>query len=248
MANNAAQLRVGDPVRFRYRGAEHWGRITRRARRNIRIKGADGRRFTTGEGHGRRIRSADIRPAPLGVFVLDTHLDRSLYSDRQAADFWYRYCQAAGWSYGCERIHSLADLRYFLGRRSIREDVILLSGHGHRRDGFRLTNGERLRASTSLSLHPSNGDKLLLVSSCQIGADARLCRELLSKLRARALIGYTDAIRDDMCFIAEPYLLQLLAAGEDVARAVELVRDRMAALKTINRPGARRFPLAVYLP
>jgi hypothetical protein len=248
MRKRALRFAVGDGVRFRYEGEEHWGEVTRRLPSGIRIRGADGRRFTTVKGQGRRIQARDVRPAAFGVFVLDSQLDRSLYSDRQAADFWYRYCQSAGWAYGCERVHSLADLRFFLGRRRIREEVILFSGHGHRRRGLLLSNGERLAADTPLTLHPSNVQKVFILSSCEIGANRRLCQALVHKLRARALIVYTRPIRDDICFIVEPYLLQLIAARVPVQRATAAMRQLAGALKTLNRRRAKKFPLEVFLP
>lgn len=248
MLKGLAKFRVGDGVRFRVEGEEHWGQITRRMPRGLRIKSADGRQYTMGAGQGTRLRQTDVRPAAFGVFVLDTHLDRSLYSDRQAADFWYRYCQAAGWSFGCERVHSLADVRYFLGKRRIREEVIVISGHGREQEGLQLTNGDRLDARTRLSIHPSNVHKLYLFSCCQLGANQLLCAALVRKLRARALVTYSSDVHDDICFIAEPYLLQLLSSSQSVQLAAEHVRTTLAALKTINEPGARRFPLEVFVP
>jgi hypothetical protein len=248
MPKRSPRFAVGDGVRFRYEGEEHWGRVTCRLPSGIRIRGADGRRFTTVKGQGRRIRAQDVRPAAFGVFVLDSQLDRSLYSDRQTADFWYRYCQSAGWAFGCERVHSLADLRYFLGRRRIREEVIVLSGHGQRRRGFLLSNGDRLDADTPLTIHRANVQKVFIVSSCEIGANRRLCRALVAKLRARALVVYTRPIRDDICFIVEPYLLQLIAARVPVERATAAMRQLAGALKTVNRRRAKKFPLEVFVP
>jgi len=246
MARALGQFQVGDQVRFRYEGEEHWGRVTRRVPRGLRIKGADGRGYTTTTGRGRRIRANDLRHAAFGVFVLDTYLDRSLYSERQAADFWQSYCQAAEWSYGYERVHSLADLQYFLGRRRIREEVIVLSGHGHRDRGFKLTNGERIDVNTQLLVHPSNRHKVYLLSACQLGANSELCLTLLQKLSARAVVAYSRDIRDDHCFIAEPYLLQLMASQVEVGEAVEQVGEMLTALG--GGKGAARFPLHAYLP
>jgi len=221
------------------------GVVTYQRGRTIRLVDSHGRRYTNARARGANIALTMVRPVRFGLFVFDTRLDRSLSSQRQAGRFWQEYCDCAGWSWGSERVHSLADLRYFLGR-AIPGDVLIFSGHGHDKRGFRLSNGEELDGRQPLEVNHANHDKVVLFSSCQLGRSEKMAHRLMEALHARALIGYSTDVLDDMAFVAEPMLLQLLAAGRSARAATETVAAALDPWKTLNQPRARRFPLVCY--
>jgi hypothetical protein len=221
------------------------GVVTYQRGRTIRLVDSHGRRYTNARSRGANIALKMVRPVRFGLFVFDTRLDRSLSSQRQAGHFWQAYCDCAGWSWGAERVHSLADLRYFLGR-AIPGDVLVFSGHGHDSRGFRLSNGEALDGRQPLEINPANHDKVVLFSSCRLGRSEKLASRLMESLHARALIGYSTDVLDDMTFVAEPMLLQLLAAGRSPRVATEMVAAALDPWKTLNQRRARRFPLVCY--
>ena len=112
----------------------------------MRIVDGRGRRYTTSPyEQGRKIRLTSIRGITMGVFVLDTQLDKGWRSKRQAAALWEEYCYHAGWTFGYERVHSLHDLTYVLKERTIKEPVLVFNGHGAMRDGWILSNGQHFR-------------------------------------------------------------------------------------------------------
>jgi len=245
----SAVPKKGTRVRFRVETEERvegvTGVVTYQRGRTIRLVDSQGRRYTNARSRRANIALTAVRPVRFGIFVFDTRLDRSLTSQRQAGRFWEEYCECAGWSWGAERVHSLADLRYFLGR-TIPGDVLIFSGHGHEERGFRLSNGEALDGRQSLEINPANHDKVVLFSSCQLGRSEKMAHRLREALHARALIGYSTDVLDDIAFVAEPLLLQLLASGKSPKVATETVAAALDPWKTLNRPGARRFPLVCY--
>ncbi len=221
------------------------GVVTYQRGRTIRLVDSHGRRYTNARSRGANIALTMVRPVRFGLFVFDTRLDRALGSQRQAGGFWQTYCDCAGWSWGAERVHSLADIRYFLGR-TIPGDVLIFSGHGHEKRGFRLSNGEALDGRQPIEVAPANHDKVVLFSSCQLGRSEKMVQRLMDQLKARALIGYSTDVLDDMAFVAEPMLLQLLAAGRSPRAATEAVATALDPWKTLNLPRARRFPIVCY--
>jgi len=243
-----SEMSKGDRVKFKYQGDTYYGKVTGRINRGARIRSVDGQMFTTlstDEKYSKVVATKQIRPAKFGVFVFDTCLDTSLYSDRQAADFWYRYCTSAGWAHGAERVHSIADLKYFL-RRKIKENVLLFSGHGSQRKGFRLTNGEILDKKVDLSISRANSQKVIIFSACLMGANRALCEHLGNELKARAVIAYSKMIPDDLCFIAEPLLLQFLSTRIKPEEAVEKTNDALKELTPLVQKRSRAFPLRCF--
>lgn len=176
----------GQEVRFLTGAEERWGRVTSYYNNIIRLVDDFGNRYTNAKNQlGRRININSVRRMKKGVFVFDTHLDKSLYSNRQTADLWYRFCQSANWSFGYERIHSIADLKYFLEKRKISEPVLLFSGHGSKKGGWQLTNNEVLDKKASLKIQQANKHKILLFSACGMGSDSTTCEHLRQTLEAR---------------------------------------------------------------
>ncbi|WP_373047318.1 hypothetical protein [Vulgatibacter sp.] len=245
----SAVPKKGTRVRFQVETEEQvegvTGVVTYQRGRTIRLVDSHGRRYTNARSKGANIALTAVRPIRFGLFVFDTRLDRSLASQRQAGRFWQEYCDCAGWSQGSERVHSLEDLRYFLGR-AIPGDVLIFSGHGHESRGFRLSNGELLDGRKKLEINPANHDKVVLFSSCQVGRTEKMAQRLRESLQARAIIAYSTDVLDDIAFVAEPLLLQLLAAGKSPTVATEMVAAALDPWKTLNQRRARRFPLVCY--
>ncbi|GAB4298907.1 MAG: hypothetical protein Kow0090_14400 [Myxococcota bacterium] len=240
-----------DWVKFRVNGEERWGVVTFYENNVLRIVDADNRRYTNankknGTTKGRKININEVQLTEKGVFLFDTRLDNHLNSDRKTADFWYRFCKAADWDFCYERVHSIADLKYFLGKRKIKQSVLIFSGHGTKTDGFHLTNRETLNDEVKLKIHESNKDKIILFSSCELGKNQELCRSLMDILQARALITYTDDIYDDISLIAEPFLLELIFSGYNIPKAVEIVTDSLDPIKTLNKKSAKKFPMVCF--
>src|ERR1700730_1683376 len=122
----------------------------------------------------------------MGISVLETHLDKGWRSRRQAARFWEEYCQSANWTFAWERVHSLADLNYVLGDRTIDEYVLLFNGHGSSSEGWHLSNGDRFNLDSALKVNDKNKHKVVMFSSCDIGLNEKLLRHYRNQLAALA--------------------------------------------------------------
>lgn len=224
-------------------GESHRGWITAKDKRVVRVVDSHGRQYSTSPSErGAKIQFKSIRRVKMGVFLFDTQLDKQWTSERRGSVFWKEYCRHAGWSFAFERVHSLADLRYLLGR-AIQEHVIIFNGHGDRSNGWRLSNGDVLDKTTELAINEKNRHKLLLFSSCDIGANASMCLHFKKVFHAHAVIGYSATISDDFCFLAEPALLQLICHGKQPWEATEIVRMAFDPWKGLNHRHAKLFPI-----
>lgn len=241
----AAGFEVGSWVSFKTADDEyHRGTVTQKHGKLVRIVDKDKRQYTTSQqSKGRKIQLKSIRAVPFGVFVFDTQLDKGWRSRRRSHVFWEEYCHHADWTFAYERVHSKPDIEYMLGKRIIKERVLLFSGHGSRGGGWVLSDGTCFDRKTTLKVHEKNRHKVVVFSSCEIGANASLMRHYKDVLGAAAVISYTDDINDSIAFLAEPALLQLLDAGQDPDSAVEKVREAFDNWKGINKKHAKQFPM-----
>jgi hypothetical protein len=279
-----ARLALETHVRFKTADRKtHFGRVTHQRGRTYRVVDYDGARFGTDERTpARRVVAKSMTEAKSGVFVFDTQLDSawSTSATRAGAGFWREVCNAAGWSFAYERVHSLQDLLYFLKERTIPQRVLVFNGHGDKMDGFGLTNGDTLGcrvtpngetcvASCSagskrrcmhnpdgnqrcpefrrLRLKPENAGKVIVFSSCLMGKNRKLCLELKKMLRAEAVVAYSDEIKDNLCFFAEPQLVSLVLDRDcSPGDAVAKVRDNMQPWKPVVAKWKKRYPLECY--
>jgi hypothetical protein len=224
-------------------GKSHRGRITAKDKRVVRVVDSQGRQYSTSPTErGAKIRFKSIRALKMGVFLLDTQLDKQWKSTRRGAVFWEEYCRHAGWSFAFERVHSLADLSYILSR-SIQEHVLIFNGHSNRSNSWKLSNGDKLDKTTQLKINDKNRHKVLLFSSCNIGGNEALCLRFKKLFQAHAVIGYSAPISDDFCFLVEPALLQLIQHGKQPWEATQIVRDAFDPWKGLNHPHAKVFPI-----
>ena len=228
-------------------GRTKTGHITYCRGRSVRIKGVDSRIYRTMiEGKGEKVEYRTIKPEPFSVCVFDTQLDKGWRSRRQSAKFWEQICFQADWDFTYERIHSLEDMRYFLEERKIPARIIIFNGHGTSSDGFRLTNNQVLDRNTAIKIHPDNKHKIIIFSSCLIGANRRLCKSLFELFCAEAVVAYKTEVQDVFAFLVETALLELFDFGYSIETAVETVKKSLDPWKTINLKGAKAFPLVYY--
>ncbi len=231
-------------VRFRTQDGEHLrGQITYSQNKVIRIVDDSNRRYTTASAaKGRKVQLKTIKGISQGVFVFDTQLDKGWRSQRRAAGFWEEYARHAFWTFGHERVHSLDDLRYFLERRTISESTLIFNGHSSQKGGFQFSNGERFDRSVTLTLNQKNRGKVVIFSSCCLGANQSLLEHYKTQLHAQAVIAYKSVVTDSIAFLAESALIQLLDIHLP-AKATAIVRESLAPWKGINQRGAKGFPI-----
>jgi hypothetical protein len=239
----------GDWVKFTdAAGRPKRGHVSSAKGRTVRLVDLDGRQYSTSAAaRGQKVSFSSIQSIDGGVFVLDTQLDRRWRHRRESARFWEEYCRHAEWKFGFERVHSLGDLEYFFFKRQIPYPVVILSGHGDGDTGWEMTNGDMLNIEADFRVAEKNKGKVLLLSACGIGKNARLCRHLKEVFGARAIIAYTNDVNDDICFLVEPALMQLLfETSHNPSKCVEIVREAFEPWKNINVARAKKFPLVCY--
>ena len=185
-----------------------------------------------------------------GVRVFDTVLDGRNIKDtfsRNAADFWRQYCKASGWSFSFERIHSLTDLSYFMNR-TIKEDVILFSGHGHD-NGWHMTNKEVLNEESidQIVVNKNNTGKEIVFSSCLMGINGSLCNSIKTKFEAKRLFAYRHEMEDRFCYLNEAILLTLLEKKKNFTeKDFEKFKASTVFMKNLNKKGVKMHPMEMY--
>jgi hypothetical protein len=98
----------------------------------------------------------------------------------------------------------------------------------------------------NLEIRKENEAKVLLFSSCLMGRNPRLCEGIKEALRATAVLAYSTPISDELCCLAEPQLLSLIAMGKKPGDAAELIRTNMDPWKTVISSGKKRYPLECF--
>jgi len=244
-------LDEGDRVVFKAGGENMRGTVTAyREKGHLRIKGVDEKQYTTNKNeNGCFVDKTDIQYEPFGIFVFDTALDDTDTTFRQSAVFWKEFCDASGWSFQYERVHSISDLKYFLEERLIDQSVLLFNGHGSKDLGWKLSNGELLNDQI-IDFKPNNfnRNKLVIFSACEIGNNARLMQGLKNLFCAEALFAYNCSVYENVCFLIESLLLTYINDDYKAGKLVEHYAAVCAGtdrLKTINRDNARIHPLVI---
>lgn len=192
-----------------------------------------------------------------GVRVFDTVLSSRNTKDtvsRNSADFWKVYCQASGWAYSHERLHSLADFEYFMSRK-IKEDVIIFSGHGsdgkEAEEGFHFSNGDVFSGQEEIKIHAKNHGKIVIFSSCLIGKNKALSEALKGSFNAEALFAYKHLMQDKFCFLNESILLtsieHQLERGKSFTENTFIdFAVNTEFLKNMNEKGVKSHPMEMY--
>jgi hypothetical protein len=209
-----ARIRAGDRVSWKDAdGKRHTGRVL-----------GDGGNALLGrvaeEGTGRRfeVGKRSLRRLPVGVLLLEAGLDRSLRSDRRAADFFAAYfLQAWELRIPTERVHSAEDFEDFTRRYRSRARVVHLVCHGDTDGSSTWVSFTReaafLREDGTLADLPWTKylrGKILLLSCCEVGGDDEAMLHLGRTAQLDALICYRHYVYDDYNYIAEPLLYDLL--------------------------------------
>ncbi len=145
------------------------------------------------------------------IRVFDTILEHhgADRTTRNSADFWRPFCAASNWEFNYERVHSLADIEFFFGK-PIKENVIIFSGHGTAKDGFHLSNGEKIDGNNILKIHKNNSGKIIIFSSCLIGKDSKLIEKIKYLFSANAIFAYQHIMEDRFFFLNESILLTMM--------------------------------------
>jgi hypothetical protein len=252
-----AKFQWGNHVRFKTVSGETLvGVVSYQSGKTYHVVDFNNRHFSTSTSakKQKRVIAGSMKRVPFGLFVFDTRLDSAAATAtlRRAEAFWREFCFAAQWQFHYERVHSMADLHYFLEKTVIAEPVILFNGHGNEKTGWELSNsdvldGQREAHRRLLVPHKSNVGKTVIFSACDIGRNKDLCERLRRMLRAKCVIAYNDTIQDDLCYLAEAQLIHLLNYQMPPKKAVEVVRLNMDFWKTKVRSGKKTFPL-VYVP
>lgn len=227
------------------------GAVTKVRKKAVRIVDSRGLRYTTSpHDQGRKIQWTSIRPISMGVFILDTQLDKGWRSTRQGASFWKEYCDHAGWTFGYERVHSLHDLRYMLRDRTIKEPILIFNGHGTPHGGWLLSNGQYFRPGADgmedFDINGKNRHKIVIFSACGMGARTDLVAGYRDILGAEAVIGYRGDVSDAICFLVEPALLQLIALGTQAAKAVKMAKEAFRPWRAANAKGSHSIPITCF--
>jgi len=190
-----------------------------------------------------------------GVRVFDTVLDSQNLRDtvsRNSADFWRPLCKSANWDFSHERLHSFQDVEFFLSRK-IKENVIVFSGHGLR-DGFHLTNGDLLDGHDMKPVPAKNHGKIVIFSSCLIGASEETALQLKDYLKADILFAYQYEMSDRYCFLYESILLSSIehfkskknGEGSFTRKHFELFQEETMFMKNMNLKGVKKHPMLMF--
>ena len=183
------------------------------------------------------------------VRVFDTILNRRHRNtaDRNYADVWRAFAKISGWECYHERMHSLADVKYFL-RKPIKESVVIFSGHGESQ-GLMLSNGECLSPEEVSELSGPLGTegKIIILSTCKVGNYPDICNKYKDAFGASHLFAYRYDMHDQYCFLYDSLLLTMLSQHGKVSdKIMKDYEDNTFFMKNMNQKGVRKHPLVYY--
>jgi hypothetical protein len=190
----------------------------------------------------------------LKIRVFDSILQKSRGNSagRNASDFWRPFCDASGWKFNYERVHSLQDVEFFFSKK-IKEEIIIFSGHGCDQDGFLLSNGDKIDGTQNFTKVAGNSGKIVIFSSCLIGGNKRLATSIKSSFAANTLFAYRHVIEDRFCFLNESILLTMLGHNLETERKKSFTRNdfddfskKTNFMKNINQKSVRTHPLVMF--
>ena len=185
----------------------------------------------------------------ISIRVFDTILDGRHRSstDRNYADVWRAFSQLSGWKCYHERLHTLSDVGFFLGR-AIREEVVIFSGHGCMIDGLLLSNGEYMtpESVSEYAPKPKTKDKIVILSACDIGESDELCLAYKEAFQAKALFAYKHAMQDRYCFLYDSILLTSIEKYGATKTMFESYQENTLFMKNLNQKGVKKHPMVMY--
>ncbi len=227
MANQGSFER-GDRVIVRWDGAKLGGRISR-------VLSTWRYRVVTDQNWRLEVPRRQLTRGRDDVLILETRLDTALRSPRHSGTFLREFLLSYGVSALYERVHTKRDLEHFLGRarRTPNIPYVHFVAHGTKkgRTKLRLTF-EDLDLRREAGIFKGLDGKLLIFSSCDIGADRGAMERILEFSRARAVIGYTEEIDDAYSYLAESLMYGLIFDSH--LSPMEIVKRVRAALRQIK--------------
>lgn len=184
----------------------------------------------------------------LSVRVFDTILDSNKRKDtvsRGGSLYWKEFCNASGWGFSHERVHSSVDFNFFLSKK-IHEDVIIINSHGSD-EGIWVSNGDVIVPDDVVELNEKNHGKIWIFSSCLIGSNPKLCDGFLSKFNAKKLFAYLHVMEDRFCYLNESILLTLMQEKSSFGkRDFESFQENTAFMKNLNAKGVKKHPMVMF--
>jgi hypothetical protein len=235
----------GDRIVVRVDGHRLGGRVSRiLSPTRYRVVTDGNRRFL--------VSRRDLRRGRDDVLILETRLDTALHSRRHSGTFLREFLDSCGVSSLYERVHTKRDLEHFLSRarRTPNIPYIHFVAHGSvkERSLLRLTF-EDLDLRREAGIFRELDGKMLIFSSCDIGADRGAMERILELSRARAIVGYTKQIDDVYSYLAESLMYGLIFdSRRSPTEVVRRVRSALRQIRIRRTATARGFqaPLVCY--
>jgi len=218
----------GDRVIVRREGRRLGGRISQvLSPRRYRVVTDQNRRLEVLRGQLSRGRD--------DVLILETRLDSALHSRRQSGKFLREFLDSYGVSTLYERVHTRKDLEHFLTRAKRNPNIpyIHFVAHGSVKGSSRLRlTIEDVDLRREAGIFKGLDGKILIFSSCDIGADVAAMERILEFSHARAIIGYRKEIDDAYSYLAESLMYGLIFDSNLSPR--EIVRRVRTALRQVR--------------
>ncbi|MCZ7645459.1 MAG: hypothetical protein M5U26_09275 [Planctomycetota bacterium] len=191
------------------------------------------RRIVTDMGERRIVHARQLNyPTRETFLMLESRLDRSLYSSRGQGEFIRELLHGYGARLLYERVHSKDDLRRFLRAEGRRPTVRMVHfcGHGHREGTFSLTFDE-VDLTQDVELFRGMRGKILLFSSCEIGSLGETLQALVREVELAGIIAYRTEVEDTFANLADAMIYdRLLSTGASPRQAVRQVNAALKAL------------------
>lgn len=189
----------------------------------------------------------------LAIRVFDTILknNKGNSAARNSSDFWKPFCDASDWKFNYERIHSLQDVEFFFSKK-IKEDIIIFSGHGCDKNGFLLSNGDKIDGTVDFTKVAGNAGKIVIFSSCLIGGNESLATSIKLSFAAHTLFAYRHEIEDRFCFLNESILLTMMGHKRENGKKSFTSGDfddfveKTRFMKNINQKSVKTHPLVMF--
>jgi hypothetical protein len=235
---------IDERVIFSEGGVRHRGRVTAILPRRRKVVTDSGKRFDVPVGR--------LRPSPDRVLILESRLDRNLRSRRFYGEMMQRWLSAYRVEALLERVHTTEDMRRFLQSegRNIATRFIYISAHGrdHPRQGeasLHLTF-DTVDLMKEADMFEGLRGKVIIFSSCGIGADQRVMQRIKDVSAAAAVIGYRKEVFDTYTLLAETLLFdRMIQTRMHATRAVDTVVTALHALGVEHGGGRVMKPVMV---
>jgi hypothetical protein len=192
-------------------------------------------RIVTDQNRRLEVSRKELRRGRNDVLILETRLDPALHSRRHSGTFLREFLDSYGIRALYERVHTKRDLERCLAwaRGSPNIPYVHFVAHGRLKERSRLQlTFEEVDLHREAGIFRGLDGKVLIFSSCDIGADRPAMERILELSRARAIVAYTKEIEDAYSYLAESLLYGLLL--DSGLSPVEIVKRVRLALRQIR--------------